>query len=45
MIKVWVRRWSECEWFEEFRVFYHNYKVTAISQYDEKCYFSEIQGK
>ena len=39
LIDVWGREWVDCQWMEEFRCFYHNYQLTAISQYDQRCFF------
>lgn len=38
-MNVWGREWVDCSWMEEFRCFYHDYKLTAITQYDQRCFF------
>jgi hypothetical protein len=37
---VWGRKWVDCEWMEEFRCFFNDYHINAITQYDQRCYFS-----
>jgi hypothetical protein len=39
LLKVWGRKWVDCSWMEEFRLFYHEYQPTALTQYDQRCYF------
>jgi hypothetical protein len=42
---LWAREWKEFKWYEELRCFYHDYQLTAITQYDQRCFFEELQDK
>jgi len=39
LLNVWGRKWVDCQWMEEFRCFFNNYQLNAITQYDQRCYF------
>lgn len=45
LIDVCFREWKEFLWQNEFRCFYNDYRLTAISPYEQDCLFEKWVGR